>query len=378
MKRRILLIIQLFLFTGVVNAANIIGWRVNETILSNNKVYIGNTPTTVAYEVYAARSFYETGVNLKIAVGTINSNGVKVPLSTYTITDSDFENYGTGSSYIIKYITFNATASQIHNNTLTFFTYCCGDQASPAFQSYQTTNTTVIPPSTTYTNNELYTGMPLKFPDYFRSSNYRFNTIWHSLPSGTRIEMNDNMPVLYPGQSIYSPNLIYRLTLQTAGNLVLYRKNNDGSETPIWANNSVYRYNTVASLILQSEGNLVAYKGTTRNSAPDWSTQVYDLDGSLLRYSNNQYLPNDYAYPFFYLQDNGQLIELWPSKWKDPSVHQVPGTPTIHNNFEVYIMIACSDTPYGAVSSHFGNLTPQLWDNEWVKYADEFELTDYN
>ncbi|MFD2325518.1 hypothetical protein [Mucilaginibacter galii] len=379
MKSRLLIIIFFLLLSEFAGAANITGWKLTRTLVGDN-IFVGSTSTEVSGEIYCSRNYGEDDFTIKFAVGTINSNGQKVILGgPYIINASHFQSSGGGMIYAIRVFSFNVTADQITNNRLFLFTYCCGDQLQQSFQSYQTTNTTVIPP--TYTTNDLYTGQPLKFPDYYRTSNYRFNTVREPLPSGTRIEMNDNLPVLSPGQSIYSPNQTYRLTLQTAGNIVLYRKNSDGSETAIWANNSVYRYNTVASVILQSEGNLVAYKGTTRNSTPDWSTQVYDLGGSTFRYSNNQYLPNDYAYPFFYLQDNGQLIEFWPSKWKNPTVHQVAGTPTIHNNFEVYIIIACSDTPYGAVSSHFGNLTPELWYNgnyEWVKYGDQFELSDYN
>ena len=59
--------------------------------------------------------------------------------------------------------------------------------------------------------------------------------------------------IMYPGQSIESDNLEFRLVLQSDGNLVEY----DSSNQPIW-NTGTYG-NSGDKLILQSDGNLVLY-----------------------------------------------------------------------------------------------------------------------
>jgi len=113
--------------------------------------------------------------------------------------------------------------------------------------------------------------------------------------SSTKIYANNTTPVLVAGQAIYSPNNAYRLTLQTDGNLVLYR-NSDG--TPLW--NSVTQSNAVKSksLFFQTDGNLVLYKGTDMSSGSNWATSRNDTSGNTNLGSN----------AFFALQDDGNLV----------------------------------------------------------------------
>lgn len=79
--------------------------------------------------------------------------------------------------------------------------------------------------------------------------------------------------VLYPGQSLSTPNRYYRLVAQTDGNIVLY--------TPtraIWASNTYKQL--YDRIVVQGDGNIVAYDG---NNHPVWSTNTFMSGGSTLR-----------------------------------------------------------------------------------------------
>lgn len=90
--------------------------------------------------------------------------------------------------------------------------------------------------------------------------------------------------VIFPGQSLYTPNRYYRLTAQEDGNIVLY--------TPyraIWASNTFRRL--FDRIIVQGDGNIVAYNG---DNYPIWSSRtngtgsnIWSLqeDGNLVLYS---------------------------------------------------------------------------------------------
>jgi hypothetical protein len=59
---------------------------------------------------------------------------------------------------------------------------------------------------------------------------------------------------LYPGESLWSPSRLYRLTQQTDGNLVLYSM---PGNKPFWASGTFNHPNSVTQM--QSDGNLVVY-----------------------------------------------------------------------------------------------------------------------
>ena len=79
--------------------------------------------------------------------------------------------------------------------------------------------------------------------------------------------VNTSLPdgVMYPGQSIETANLSYKLTLQTDGNLVLYNQ----SDVAIWASGTAG--DSVEYLDMQTDGNLVIY-GT--NGQALWNSQT--------------------------------------------------------------------------------------------------------
>jgi pimeloyl-ACP methyl ester carboxylesterase len=83
---------------------------------------------------------------------------------------------------------------------------------------------------------------------------------------------------LTPGQQITSPDGRYRLTLQTDGNLVIYR--NDG--VPVWWTGTIGISPSVARM--QVDGNFVVYD--TANQ-PRWHTYTYGNPGAYLSMQNN-------------------------------------------------------------------------------------------
>ncbi|MCC8424340.1 hypothetical protein LJ658_05260 [Mucilaginibacter sp. UR6-11] len=155
----------------------------------------------------------------------------------------------------------------------------------------------------------------------------------------TKISVSDTQPVLLVGQSIYSPNHLYRLTLQVDGNLVLYKKNTDGSETGLWSSRTVGKSPT--GLYFQSDGNLVLYTGDHTPTNPvsgAWASMLYNNTGM-----------HTVQYAFYLLQNDGNFVEYWP-------------TYDVHYGL-VWAVVAATDTGnngVGAVTAHGGSLNPWL------------------
>lgn len=100
--------------------------------------------------------------------------------------------------------------------------------------------------------------------------------------------------VLQPGDApLYSSNMQFRLTMQTDGNLVLYRS--DG--VPLWATgtSAVFRLNN------QNDGNLVLYR---RNGTPVWSTGTWAHGPSTLVVQNDGNVV---------LRRNSDMVVTWAS-----------------------------------------------------------------
>lgn len=76
---------------------------------------------------------------------------------------------------------------------------------------------------------------------------------------------------LAPGAAIDSPNKVFRLTLQTDGNLVLYssysRSSGTISPTPYWSSET--KGQAISALVLQDDGNLVLYR---KNHTVAWAS----------------------------------------------------------------------------------------------------------
>ncbi len=88
----------------------------------------------------------------------------------------------------------------------------------------------------------------------------RWTKYWH--PGGFADGWWDMTPAtlfrpgqyLFSGQSIASPNGVYKLVMQTDGNLVQY----DGNWSPIWSSGT---YSPGAYAVMQQDGNFVIYNG---------------------------------------------------------------------------------------------------------------------
>jgi hypothetical protein len=118
---------------------------------------------------------------------------------------------------------------------------------------------------------------------------------------------------LLAGQSLYSPLKLYRLTMQTDNNLVVYTNANinllyNRAGIPIWATTTAN--SCAVRAIMQTDGNFVLYK-TKISSAPIYAAYS----------SNTQGNPGSWIT----MQDDGNLViyapngrALWASKNQPP------------------------------------------------------------
>lgn len=93
---------------------------------------------------------------------------------------------------------------------------------------------------------------------------------------------------IYPGQEFVSASGEYQLIFQEDSNLVLYKRNDDGSEA-IWASNTYSdEGSTNHSVLVQLDGNFV----------------LYNADGQALWASGSNY---DAVKPYILVQDDGNV-----------------------------------------------------------------------
>ncbi|MGY0039749.1 hypothetical protein [Pedobacter sp. NJ-S-72] len=131
------------------------------------------------------------------------------------------------------------------------------------------------------------------------------NDVLPAMPS-TKFYPSSTVPILTVGQNVYSPNRQYYLTLQTDGNLVLYRA--DG--LAVWYSNTNNTSPVPAqSLFFQTDGNLVLYVGFGDNPNSTWSSKRYATNGETL---------GDNAY--YALEDNGNLVLYFTYPGLSPGV----------------------------------------------------------
>lgn len=172
-----------------------------------------------------------------------------------------------------------------------------------------------------------YGGMPDGLQQYARE-----NGLFPSSMPMTLIYPSDTNPVLTVGSSIYSPNNVYRLTLQTDGNVVLY-KNVNGSEQPLWSTRTQNSQPKPQSLFFQSDGNLVLYLGTAMNSGSIWASERYNRAGFNTVTSANA---------FYALQDDGNFVFYW----------------RYASNGQNMSWVLASTATTNGLSPHSGNLHP--------------------
>lgn len=88
-------------------------------------------------------------------------------------------------------------------------------------------------------------------------------------PGGTYVE---TATILYPGESIVSPDGRFRLVAQADGNLVLYQSGN----VVLWHSETSGR--SMRATVMQADGNLVVYDA---NNVASWSSQTQAAGTSL-------------------------------------------------------------------------------------------------
>jgi len=181
--------------------------------------------------------------------------------------------------------------------------------------------TTLIPVRSYYGSLYLklhrYNTQSQKWEDVYSGVNYPITNVQTGIPNGlkrwislnysfpsipsTKIYPNNVIPALVVGQIIYSPNMIYSLTLQTDGNLVLYK---NGTKALWWSTSNVNVGEKPKSLFFQKDGNLVLYKGVTFDTGSDWSSGRNDSAASL---GTNAFyaLQDDGNFVFYYTYQNG-------------------------------------------------------------------------
>jgi hypothetical protein len=99
---------------------------------------------------------------------------------------------------------------------------------------------------------------------------------------------------LFEGEKVSSPNGQYVLTMQTDGNLVLYKGNCVGDPNCAVWNSKTYREQGQYYMAMQEDGNLVIYRGRppARTDLHIWASQTYGPIGNY----------------FLSVQDDGDLV----------------------------------------------------------------------
>jgi len=144
--------------------------------------------------------------------------------------------------------------------------------------------------STSYSTTDVSGGFPA-------SLNW---LVMHSYPypnvPSTKFFPNNDVPAMTVGQDIYSPNNMYRLSLQADGNLVLYKNGAGGG--PLWDSRTQGNSVKSRSLFFQRDGNLVLYQGTSMGSPSNWSSGRYSTSPTA----------NLGTEAFYALQDDGNFV----------------------------------------------------------------------
>lgn len=345
--KRLFLLIVLIMAVQSIHAAALTSFSIESSYLTNGTVVLTQNPTNIKYDFTITRGYNSSGAleDLDWVVFLVyrNANGQESQVSpTQLITGADF-NGGV-------YFDGNAenAAIPVIDNTGSLYLKCVeyvdngqgGLVAGPVLYSstyYNTAgNGSIGNNGSGSTGSQAVDPFPSQY--YWAKLNYGDDKL-----SGTSLTPNDATPVLVTGGSIYSPNFAYRLTLQADGNLVLYKENIDGTETPLWSSRTQGKQ--VGSLFFQTDGNLVLYAGTTETSSPVWASGIYNLTGK-----------NTVHYAYYKLQNDGNFVFYCPAIIDN--MENVTGTPSTSY---IHVIWGATDTQNGVVSSHPGDVNHVLW-----------------
>ncbi|MFC0515410.1 hypothetical protein ACFFGT_14420 [Mucilaginibacter angelicae] len=324
MKKKLLIVIIL-LFAKNINKATasaLSQFAIQSSYLTSGNLTIPNStlPTTFQADFTISRALNASGFedvdwtvtvvwNSTSSIGTSNELAISTPLQIH---GSDFTQ-GFYSKTITASLPAGKTSGYIFFKYVSYAFDQQGNKSSLPITQYATTiynvGTPSSPPVTTpvYNGPFVFTGRACVFPFQYYYTTFEFTT--KPIINGTKIPMSDN-PVLTTGQVIYSPNGKVKLILQTDGNLVVYSKNADGTEKPLWSTETQGK--AAGALYFQKDANLVLYNKVKTQGAftSAWSSNRYDNNGDV----NTTNVPNT---PFYYLQDDGNLVLYWPSYYYD-------------------------------------------------------------
>lgn len=379
-----LYVFLIFICNSCCFAASLNSFAVQPQFLTSGKVNVINNPQNILVDISIMRGFipntttYES-VNWTVTVVVLDNNSgnqtlISAPL---TITSSDFSG-ALCSKTISAQVPVNKYNAFTYNQFVTPYNSTVYLRYSPYNFSTSTTSppqlsTVSYPVALNYVGSgydpnpgfnggivsPVFDGIAVPFPSNqetillnghiigytaFDWSRLDHAAVNDNIP-GTVINFSDVNPLLKQGQSIFSPNGLFRLTLQTDGNLVLYQENGT-SETSRWS--TLTNNKPGLNLFYQSDGHLVLYNGSTETSPSVWYSNRYDHGGSMTRYAHAGEVM---AYPYYKLQDDGNLVFYWPTG-QQLSPTQSGGT--------MRIVFGATDSSSGW-SGHQGTLYHPLW-----------------
>lgn len=286
------------------NWANVAGFSILPQFLnSEGKLKIDSKAASVTFQftVTYVRSYSSVSNGVFTWRPTDLTTGIAIPDSnnniafyggTYRITNNDFP---TNNSFLTK--TFTATILRL--NLISGKPIYLGI-TQPDFYSigvytsyYQWAEVTKL--------SETFGGMPQGLIPF--ASQYG-----ELLPSLTynAFYPNNNKPLLTVGESISSPNGRFRLTLQIDGNLVLYKKESNTYEKPIWWTNTHNSAIKPKALFFQTDGHLVLYSNDNIQSQPIWYSRRYNRGPIGIPLFGT--MPNT---AFYALQNDGNFVFYW-------------------------------------------------------------------
>nr|WP_068890366.1 hypothetical protein [Pedobacter panaciterrae] len=257
--------------------------------LVNGKVKLstGNT-TTIKFNVTIARTNLTTyptvtwkPVQMIINLSSFDNSGTPFLFAgTHNITSADFTD--PNSAFVDLTLT-----TVIDNSKL-----ITGGKILLAFKSpdIPNNNLAAYPKEYGYDKNVTVPQDPTEIRVNPFWETWVVNSPFTTYPGNTPIWYPSGIPFLTSGQEVFTANGAYRFTLQTDGNLVLYRTSNN---QVLWATNTHGKGGRY--LMFQNDGNLVLYKNSDYTGVV-WASG-YSAPSSIYT-----------KYCRFVFQDDGNLV----------------------------------------------------------------------
>jgi len=371
MKRYLYILLLIFVANNSYAVTALNTFQIQSNYLNSGKLNVPNSSIGTAFKsnIGLSRSMLSNGTfepvewTISVVYSTSPSGGVnEKELASVKLTGSNFDR-GFYEGVIDATLPANTTTGYILIKSVFYIFDSNGVKTSTtATTEYSKVNYGIIvtgtgggttPPPPPPPPTELYPGEWASFPSWYVHTDFNFlreGDVFNG--PNTFIRMSDN-PILTVNQSIYSPDKMVRLTLQGDGNLVIYHKNADGTETALWSSNTPGK--PAAAVYFQRDANLVIYNSSQQSL---WGSNRYRFGSG---FQNVGTSPN---YPFYCLQNDGNLVCYWPSRIQGGSV----GT-----HVKVFVVLAASDTYQFKRTSHEGSLISTISDNRDSGWGSRYE-----